>query len=618
MMLTSCKRRRAVLASAVLLSALAVAQFAVAETVARKQKQEQPYFSPEMLLGHIYYLASDELGGRDPGTPGIERAANYIADHFAAAGVEPAGEEGTYFQAVQVHSRFPVDATGELAMTGVDIDPPILEVDYVPFPWSSAGAFAGEVAFVGYGLVSEERGYDDYAGIEVEGKVVLMLRREPPSWSGGGRYTDLARFDNKVHEAQSRGAVAVLIANQEPKDGKEDQLTPLYPRVGQESYGLPALHVTRELADALLVAAELETLEALQEKLDADEPVHCSALLTGIQVSGEAGGDEDAVESKNVIGLIRGHGPQSDEYVVIGAHYDHVGRRARPTLWGTGGTEDKQIHNGADDNASGTAGVIELARALAKAGDLNRSVVVIAFTAEERGFIGSRHFVKSPTVPQDRMVAMLNLDMIGRMQDRVTAYGVGSGVGFEELVVDRAREVGLKVETRGPISGHSDEDPFFKASIPVIFFFAGLHPDVHQPTDDAHKINEQGAARIVQLVYGVARSLIDREAPPTYSYVAGRASLAEESPRAVMGFWPGASDEAGAEGILVKRTAPNGPADRAGIMGGDRIVRIDGQAVNDASDYAKVTADKKPGDTVEVVLIREGEEVTVQVTFAAG
>ena len=611
---------RVVLAWVLLLSWGSAARVGLARELDAQRHSDSPYFSPEIFLGHVYYLASDELGGRGVGTPGIDRAAGYIADQFASAGIEPAGEEGTYFQPVQVPLGGRIEGEGELAIEGGGLGAPVIEADYVPFPWSASGSFDGEVVFAGYGLVNADKDYDDYSGIEVSGKVVLMLRREPPSWSVGLGFSDLARFDNKVAEARKHGAVAVLIANRKPDEGEEDRLMPFFGRVGREDYGLPAFQVTRALADKLLGSAKLDSLAVMQQRLDADNPRQCSAVLAGIRVKGRADLRRDVATSDNVVGLIQGTGRQWDEYVVIGAHYDHLGRRPRRSLFGRRDPEGKVIYNGADDNASGTAGVIELGKALARSGNLNRSVLLIAFTGEELGLHGSRHYAEFPTVPRDRIVAMLNMDMIGRMDEdgRLTAYGVGTGEGFEDLVHRCAGEVGLEIELRRPVSGRSDATPFYELGIPAMFFFAGLHPDYHQPTDDAEKINEQGAARIVQMAYAVARELIDRETEPTYCYVPGRAAIGDEPVRAVMGFWPGSPDATAGEGVVVSRTAPNGPAARAGIQAGDRIVRIDGQEIGDTEDYARVTAGKRPGDTVEVVVVREGREFTLTVTFAAG
>ncbi len=580
-----------------------------------------PAFSPEILLGHVYYLASDELGGRGVGTPGIERAGQYIADQFAAAGIEPGGDDGTYFQTFQIGLDAELGEGTELALEGAGADQPAINTDYRPFAWSASGGFAGELLFVGYGLVDAARGYDDYRGVDAQGRVLLMLRREPPSWSIGGEYSGAARFDNKAALAKELGAVAVLVANQTPDDGEPDRLMPFFGRAAAQDYGIPAFHITRHLADTLLAAGGLDSLDVVQERLDADQPTHCSAVVPGVRVRGSVDLQREQAPSRNVIGLIRGTGPQADEYVVVGAHYDHLGLRAVRSFFGPTGDGKEEIHNGADDNASGTAGLIELGRALARAGDLNRSLLLIAFTGEELGLLGSAHFVDHPTVPLDRIAAMVNLDMIGRMPDdrqRVSVYGVGTGAGLEDLVHNCASIVGLEVDAQAPVSEQSDEASFYERGIPTVFFFTGLHVDYHQPTDDASKLNEQGAARVARMAYGVVRGLVDSPGQPTYCYVPGRASPSAGPARAVMGFWPKPAAEGESADVVVARVAPNSPADRAGIRPGDRIVQLDGWPVQDAADYAEAIGGKRPGESVEVVLERDGQRITLTVTFAAG
>jgi hypothetical protein len=374
------------------------------------------------------------------------------------------------------------------------------------------------------------------------------------------------------------------------------------------------------LADKLLAAGGLPSLDDAQAYLDAETPTHCSAPLAGVQVKGNPDIRMTGQACRNVVGVIRGTGPQQDEYVAITAHYDHLGRAPTRSMFGRREQREKEIHNGADDNASGTAGVIELGKALARTPKLNRSVLLITFTAEERGLIGSRYFVEHPTVPLERIVALLNMDMIGRMQEgsnSLWVYGTGTGDGLEELVRRCAAEQGLQVVASAASSGHSDEASFYDAGVPVMHFFTGIHEDLHRPTDDTEKINEQDAARVLYLVHDTARELIDRPGRPTYCYAAGGADLGHHSARAVMSFWPDPADEGAACGLAVARTAPNGPADQAGIVAGDRIVQIDETPITGSADYMKAMSNKQPGDTVTVVVERDGKPVTMRVTLTA-
>ncbi len=578
-----------------------------------------PYFSPETYLAHVYYLASDELGGRAVGTPGIERAASYIADQFAAAGIAPGGVDGTYFQPFDFDRGARLTDEGRLEISGTDKGKLARGKDYTPFPWSTNDDFSGDVVFVGYGLVNPEKNYDDYAGVDAKGKVVLMLRREPPSWGGGPRgYSPLARFDNKVATARKHGAIAVLIANQRPGEGKKDSLMP-FVGGGRQDFGLPAFHLRRAVADRLLAAGGLEPLSALQASLDGDEPQSTSAPLEGISAEGVAGMAASRISTRNVIGVIRGTGSQADEYLVIGAHYDHVGKIRPRSMFGRTASGPPEIHNGADDNASGTAGVIELGKVLAKQRDLQRSVLLVAFTAEEGGLHGSRHFVNNPTVPVDSLVACLNLDMVGRLPEgskEVPVLGISTATEFDEIVRRAAARADLTVRRAG--RGGSDEMSFHYANIPGLFFHTGMHPDYHRPTDDAEKINEQAAVRVLQLVHEVANELIAAEQRPTFVEGDRARSRGPWGQRVVMGIYPDYTASKNTPGLLVKSVVAGGPAQKAGMRNGDRIVRIAGVEIGQISDYIASLADRKPGDKVEVVVLRDDAEVALTIELGSG
>lgn len=370
-----------------------------------------------------------------------------------------------------------------------------------------------------------------------------------------------------------------------------------------------------------LTADDIDGAVGNQRVLDAETAENCSGLFANIGVKGRAGLGKMVTRSKNVVGLVRGQGPNADEFVVLGAHYDHLGT-SKPHSWlGKLYESESRIHNGADDNASGTAGLIELGKALSRWPGLNRSVLLIAFTGEELGLHGSRQFVERPTVPLDKMVAMLNMDMIGRMSpgtDSLTIYGTRTAEQFGGLIDRCAGEVGLKVTTHPNGSGRSDAASFYKADIPAMHFFTGLHPDYHRPTDDAEKVNQADATRVVQMIYRMTRQLVDKEQRPTYRYIAGRARLSGQAKRAVMGIWPDQSDRGAGKGVLVGRTSPNGPAEKAGMQTGDRILRLDGQEVSDLDSVLNVTGKKKPGDVLEVVIDRQGKQIELQLTLAAG
>lgn len=563
----------------------------------------------DRFLGHVTFLAHDELKGRGTGSNGIDLAAGYMAGQFAAAGIEPGGPGGTYLQHFPVVGGKVLEATF-LTMDGRD-EPAELGEQYNPFGFSAEGDYAGDAVFVGYGITDSDRGHDDYADIDVEGKVVVMLRREPPDWSDGAGPTNNASFATKVGLAAEHGASAVMIVNQDPGRNGVDGLMRF--RGGGDPEAVPALHVRRALVDEWLASAEMPSLFALQWFLDRGYgPV--STPIPGIRCTGHVAYEK--IIGRNVIGVLPGTGPNKDEHVVIGAHYDHLGENPRG------------IHNGADDNASGTAGVIELARAMAAQPKRDRSMIFMGFSGEEMGLLGSRYYVDHPTVPVDSIVAMLNMDMIGRHDpesdmNRLAIQGLGTGDSYKDIVTGYTQAAGMEYDGDDSALGPSDHSSFYRAGVPSLFFFTGLHSDYHRPGDDTEKVNIAGAVEIATLVGELALDIANAPERPVYAEVNQRANIGRGRSRAsssggvVMGILPDQDDESGEKGWRIARVMPDGGAAQAGMQDGDRILRIGGKEVNTFSDYREAVGDKKPGDVVEVAVKRGADEVNLKVTLAA-
>jgi hypothetical protein len=323
-----------------------------------------------------------------------------------------------------------------------------------------------------------------------------------------------------------------------------------------------------------------------------------------------------------VVGILPGRGDKTDEYLVIGAHYDHLGKTVagsmQPARPGAAEETELIIHNGADDNASGVSGILELAQALARAPHLRRSVVFIAFSGEELGLLGSKHFVEHPTVPLEQVVAMVNLDMIGRLKEKVEkipVFGAKSAPELEAVVSSAGAAQGFGSEGLGGAMSRSDHASFDRKGIPNLFFFTGTHADYHRPTDDTDKINAEGGVRIVQMIYDIAVQVANADARPQYHKVEGPAEgerpMARSSAR--MGITPGYAEEEDQPGMLVDDVQTDGPAATAGIRQGDRITQIQGKPVKNVYDYMAALGGRKPGDEVEVVLRRGDQDVTLTV-----
>ncbi|GMU24874.1 MAG: hypothetical protein AMXMBFR13_49450 [Phycisphaerae bacterium] len=647
------------------------------------------------FLEHVSYLASDELGGRGVGTPGIDQAAEYIADQFRKAGLRPAGESGTYFQTFEVTLGQELTGLAQLSVSGA----PAMGLpnrDFVPLPFSSSEAFEGPVAFVGYGITNPEANYDDYAGFDAEGKVLLMLRYEPhhpdPQVEFGGKQpSNHAAFRTKASLARKHGARAVLIVNPPLHHGEKDLLFDFESIEHTSSFGLPMLHVSREYADRLLKAAGEPDLATLQRALDAQlgtaasgpgEPPHPplskggrsaghaaeppqpplgkggsndehsahssqhatrstqhSALSTqhsapsthdsslsthhsprdlkGLVARGDPGLVRRQVPTRNVIGMLPGNGPLADEFIVIGAHYDHLGK-VLPRRASSPQPAERQpeIHNGADDNASGTAGVIELARAFGQRGTDGRSLLFIAFSAEEMGLLGSDWFVDHPTIPLEKIVAMLNMDMIGRLRDnRLEVFGIQTASEFEDILNRQAGLLGFQLKASGGGFGPSDHTSFYKKKIPALHFFTGLHNDYHMPGDDTHTVNAEGGAKVVQLIHNVAAGLTAAPQRPTYVAVVDK-----ERPRTGLkvrlGVLPSYADDE-EPGMQIEGASPASPAERAGLREGDRILMIGTHEVNDVHGLMDALGAFNPNDEATITVLREGRRLKLGVKFEA-
>ena len=491
------------------------------------------------LRADVTFLADDAQEGRAPGTKGIEAAADYIAAAFQDAGLKPAPGADGYFQPFTIGGNARLGTPLALSLVGPEDKTLKAEpkVDFTPLAIGTGGTLDGvEVVFAGYGITAKDDekklDYDDYAGLDVKGKAVLILRREPQqdkddSPFDGKRTTNFATFRHKATNAFQHGAAAVLLVNDAAglKDDKDELLG--FTAAGPElNSNIPFLMLSRAFADKLLADAGQPTLKELEAQIDADLKPR-SKPLDGWKLDAEVVIERKPVETKNVVGVLEGAGPLADETIVIGAHYDHLGHGG--LLSGSLAFLSKDIHNGADDNASGTALVIELARRLAKRADpLPRRVVFIAFSGEERGLLGSAHYVEHPLYPLESTAMMFNFDMVGRLneQKELTVYGTGTTPGIDTLVDALGKSSGFVIKKIADGFGPSDQQSFYVKDIPVLFAFTGTHRDYHRPSDDTERINFQGMERIADFAELLVLDLARRPERPAFVKVARRGGVA--------------------------------------------------------------------------------------------
>jgi hypothetical protein len=553
------------------------------------------------------------MDGRAAGTPGADRAAAYLVTEFQRLGLRPAGDAGGFLQRFEVLTsvRLAPDATIEVTAAGGAPRAFAAGTAFLPFTFSMDGDVTSEAAFAGYGITAPPVAYDDYAGLDVRGKVVLVMTGEPRETDAQGPFRPAEHFHytelrHKVLNAREHGAAAVIVVE---NPGRGDRLAAL--RGTTPSWGIVAISARREVADAVLTPAGLD-LTGLRDRIERGA-APASRLLPGVRVRVRSTLLRDRGTTANVVGIWPGSDPAlAAEVVVVGAHYDHLGRGSPFSL---APDHSDAIHPGADDNASGTAALLGLAETLARSGAGRRSVVFVAFAAEELGLLGSTHYVGQPAVPLERTVAMINLDSVGRLRDgRLHVMGVDTGQGLRALVEQAGQGLPAPLALRGDGVGPSDHTAFLNRGRPVVFFFTGPHADYHRPSDTWDRIDADGLRTVTTVAYRVVRALADREDRPAFVRVPGGPPRAGAGATGYGPYFGAVPDfgEAPQPGVRLGGVRPGSPADRAGLQAGDVIVRFAGVTVRTLDDLVFALRSRRAGEAIEVTYVRDGSERAVQ------
>jgi hypothetical protein len=571
----------------------------------------------------LSYLASEDLEGRGPGTQGRQLAAEYIRDEFQRLGLKSGVEDGSYFQSFEIPLDTEVisDQT-RLVLHSPDEQALSLELgkDFQALAVGGTGGAQASVVFAGYGISAPNLQYDDYADVDVEGKIVLVIRREPQqddeaSVFDGKRTTTHSLIRTKLDVAKRQKAAGVLFVNDpfSVQQDEKDQLT--NPTgFGTNSAEIPFAHVSQAWVNQILQQTPIQTadgrsfsdLAEIEAEIDrTGTPI--SQALAGWSADMQTAFEVQQVSLANVIGVLEGAGPLAGETIVLGAHYDHLGFGG----YGSRQPNERAVHYGADDNASGTVAIIELARRYAALPDPPvRRLVFIAFDGEERGLLGSRHYVNQPSFPLSDTIAMLNYDMVGRMRDGVlTAMGSGSAVEFAELLDQAAESSGVEVKQSPRMMGASDHYPFFERDIPVLHFFTGVHPDYHTPEDTFDRINMDGVLQTIDVSERLLAAIM--ETPERLSFVKTQPKPRSGRGVAYLGITP---DYAGQEeGLRVDSVADDSPAQKGGLQAGDVITHFGGNPIEDISALNAGLRENRAGDTVEITVQRDGQAVSCSV-----
>ncbi|MCS7192099.1 MAG: M20/M25/M40 family metallo-hydrolase [Armatimonadetes bacterium] len=548
------------------------------------------------LKEHVRYLASDELEGRSPGSKGAQLAREYIATLFAEWGLRPVN--GSYFQIFTFVGGLKLGEGNELILRlpkGGQRNF-IVEEDFLPLALSANGEVEGEIVFVGYGISAPEKGYDDYANIDVQNKILLALRGMPANDS---KFAQEGIFSSKLKVAREKGAKAIILVSG-PLSPFDDEPVPFWnePMIGDS--GILGVTAKRAFAEALF------SLEAVQRQIDETRKPF-SFTIDGVKVRLKVKLQRERLEDANVIGLIDGADPQlRKEFVVVGAHYDHVGF----TITRDG---QKQIFNGADDNASGTSGLLELAQYFAsKRKQIKRSILFIAFGAEERGLIGSRYFLDNPIIPTENIVAMVNMDMIGRLRDNTLfILGINSSPDWKGIVDELNAQFNFTLRESSGIFGASDHFAFYNKGIPVLFFFTGLHENYHRPSDDWETINYEGMEKILKMVAEVVERIANMPNRPRFQKVAQPVERPVAPIKVSTGIIPDYAWEG--EGVRLMGVRSGSPAEKAGLKEGDIIVEVVGKQIKNLYEYMDALSKAEPNKPIAFTILRNGQRLTVTV-----
>lgn len=568
-----------------------------------QEKTKSGEISTEQLKKHVRYLASDELRGRRTGKPGDSLASEYIYRELKNDGLVPLSGDG--FQRFRVTDKIIGGPKNSLLVNG---NPLAVDKDFAPFAFSENAAFSGEAVFVGYGFDIDDDSlkWNDYVGNDVKGKIAILLRADPEIDKNLSPFLKYSRDRDKALLARDMGAVAVLLVSGKVYD-PEDKFEPL--AKGEQSVGIPVFRISRTVANEILKAKQ-QTVDGLEKRLN--EKRSPESFATGVNLSGRSDIIQTTVPSRNVEMLIPGTDPVlRNQYVIVGAHFDHLG------LGGPGSgsrvPDTLAVHHGADDNASGTAMLIELAQKLAVHPESHRrSIAVLAFSGEEVGLLGSKYFVEHPAFNLKNVDAMVNLDMVGRLTDSTSLQisGVGTSKPFKKVIYNSCDTTKLRLALSDEGYGPSDHASFYGQDIPVLFLTTGAHLDYHTPSDTWDKINYNGMVEIADVAYGIISDLAGTDKKLAFQEAGPKMSTGRGISRrkgVTLGIMP---DFAGnvKNGLRADLITPGRPAAIGGMKKGDIITAINGKPVGNIQDYMFRLNQLKFGETIHVEVLRGGQK----------
>ncbi|MEE4284702.1 MAG: M28 family peptidase [Mariniphaga sp.] len=563
-----------------------------------------PEITVEDLQKSIYYLASDSLKGRKTGEPGDRLAAVFIREKFENAGLQLLFENG--FQKFELVTSARLGEKNLLEIEGESFQ---VESDFLPYAFSANINVEAPVVFAGYGLEVDQDTliWDDFENVDVAGKWILAFQGDPDLENPQSPFVEFSTERAKALKATDKNAAGLILVAGETFSEK-DELSPLFFDKNVSRYSIPVIQVTRKVANAILKETGF-TIETLESEIKENNT--SIAFETECWVSSEVNVEMEKTESQNVAALLPGIDSElKDEYVIVGAHYDHLGMGGPGS--GSRALDTLAVHYGADDNASGVAAVIELAEKLAGEKKNRRSIIFAAFGAEEMGLVGSKAFTANPPVNTENMIAMFNFDMVGRFDSVSNAISIGGTQTAKETeeIITRLNP-GFKLAMSGEGIGPSDHASFYLQDIPVFFISTGAHSEYHTPYDDADAINYIGAKKVAEFAHLLVHELATRDSALTFQEAGAKFQRSRAGRFKVsLGVMP---DYAGLEdrGLRIDAVTKGKPADLGGIKKGDIITAIDGKKVGNIYDYMNRLQTLEAGQTISVDILRDEKETVL-------
>jgi len=537
-------------------------------------------------MAHVRYLADDALEGREVASPGARCAAEYIAAYFAGIGLEGAGPDGSFFQTFDIRLGSILGAENSLTLNGTV---PVLETDWMPYGFSSSGRVTAPLIYGGMGVNRPGTEEDTYARLDISGKIVVVEGGAPQ----GHQSNTMTSSHFKATLAAGRDAAAIIVLL------PEGQSLPDPVAEDRPDVKIPALAVSGGLAETIRAAAE------------AGEEAQISTSL-----------EPRLLEARNVVAKLTGSDPaRANEVMILGAHYDHLGYGGDGSL----APDARSVHNGADDNASGTAALMEVARLIRESGQLPvRTILFMAFTGEEKGLWGAAHYTQEPLFPLENTVAMVNMDMVGRLRDNaLTVYGTGTAEEWPDLLerVNQARPQPFALTSIPDGLGASDHSEFYEVDVPVLMLFTNTHAEYHRPEDDWNLINAEGLERVVSFAADLTAEVAGSESAEVMAVtlIEGAEGPQRNARPSDEGGGPGGGVYMGGIpdmtpqefGVRITGTREGSPAAKAGLKEGDIIVEFGGKEISDLYAYTYALREHQPGDEVVVVVLRDGERVSL-------